>query len=111
MLMCILEFLGCYDQCNLPQLLGVEILCRRAQLIESAFELSKDGKTPDFFHAEDMMGLSNQQSGAVVSSSLERATAERLKARAEIAKEVRKARANTQPKGGKKGRKGDQDDD
>eukprot|EP00969_Alexandrium_andersonii_P067980 2998732-Alexandrium_andersonii.AAC.1 len=52
-----LRYLGSVDQVNLPELPGVEVLVRRAQLIESAFELSKDGKTPDFFHGEEMMGL------------------------------------------------------
>ena len=74
---------------------------RRAQLIESAFDLSRDGKNPDFFHSQDMMGLSDKRSGVVVAPSLEKSTAERLKNRSEIAKEIRKARP--QGKGGGKG--------
>ena len=103
-LMIILEMLGSFDQVNLGQLLGIEILVRRAQLIESAFDLSRDGKTPDFFHSQDMMGLTDRENGVVVAASLEKSTAEHLKARAEIAKEIRKARTG----GGKgKGKKGE----
>eukprot|EP00969_Alexandrium_andersonii_P095289 4209214-Alexandrium_andersonii.AAC.1 len=81
MLMTILELLGRVDQVNLGGLCGVEILRRRAQLIESTFELSRDGKTPDFFHSEEMVGLSSRQSGVVIAAGLEKATAERLAAR------------------------------
>ena len=92
LLMLVLEMLGCVDQLNLGALLGVEILMRRAQLIESAFELAGKGGAPDFFHADDMMGLFDKSSGVVIAPTLEKATAERLKARAEIAKEIRKAK-------------------
>ena len=89
-----LELLCCFDQLNCPALLGVELLGRRLQLIESAYEVSKDGKTPDFFHAEDLMGMHNRASGAVISSTLESETSERLKARAEITKQLTKAKAS-----------------
>ena len=90
---------------------------RRLQLIESAYEQSKDGRTPDFYHAEEMIGTSERASGAVISSSLERETAERLKDRAEITKQLRKSKESLQPTsenpkkntGGKKGDKGDKD--
>ena len=100
LLMLVLELFGCVDQLNLGALLGVEVLMRRAQLIESAFEMSKGG-APDFFHADDMMGLHDKSSGVVVAPSLERATAERLKVRAEIAKEIRKAKTGFNKGGGK----------
>ena len=105
-LMLVLEMLGCVDQLGLGNLLGVEILLRRAQLIESAFELAKNGN-PDFFHADDMMGLSTRSSGACLAPALERATAERLKHRAEIAREIRNARGGGKDSG--KGREKEKD--
>lgn len=93
-LMMVLEFLGCYDQLNLTGLLGIEVLCRRAQLIESAFKLSADGgKTPDLVHAEERMGLHLEATGIYVSPTLQRNCADRLCDLAEVAKEVRKTKA------------------
>ena len=108
-LSCILEYLCCFDQVNTCGLLGAEIAVRRLQLLESAYDLSSDKKSPDFFHAEDFMGLGERASGAAVSHIAEKETSERLGARALIAKEIRKAkegfkpnkgRPNTGPKGG-----------
>ena len=96
-LCCILEFLCCYDQVNVPALLGCEVAIRRIQLLESAYDLAVDKKNPDFFHAEDFMGLGERASGAVVSSTAEKETAERLSARALVAKEIRKAREAAKP--------------
>ena len=62
------------------------------QLIESAYEQSRDGRTPDFYHAEQMLGASERASGAAISATLERETAERLKDKAEITKQLRKAK-------------------
>ena len=96
-LCCILEYLCCFDQVNVPGLMGAEVAARRLQLIESAFELSTDKKQPDFFHADDFMGLGERASGAVVSAIAEKETAERLGARALVAKEIRKAREAGRP--------------
>ena len=87
-----LELMCCFDQLNAPSLLSAELLGRRMQLIESAYEHSRDGKTPDFYHAEEMIGTSERASGAIIAPSLERETAERLKDRAEIQKQLRKSK-------------------
>ena len=106
-LCCILEYLLCYDQLQVCNLLGCEVLARRLQLLESAYEMSSDKKSPDFFHAEDFMGLGEKASGAAISSVAEREAAERLAARALVQKEIRKAKENgkapkkTAPGGGK----------
>ena len=55
------------------------------------------GKGADFFHAEAMMGMQARSSGAVLAVSLEKSTAEKLKDRTAIEKELRKS------KPGKKG--------
>ena len=57
--------------------------------------MSGDGKAPDFFHSQDMMGFSERASGAVVSATLESESAARLKSRAEIEKELRKAKGGS----------------
>ena len=93
------ELLCCYDQLHGPHLLGIELLMRRIMLIESAYEYSKDGKAPDFWHASDMMGDLRRASGAVISGSLEDETAARLKARSDVQKQLMKAKeANKPPK-------------
>ena len=81
-----------FDQLNTPALLAFEVLGRRIQLIESAYELSADGKSPDFFHIEDIMGCSERTSGAVIAPTLEQEAATRLRARAENSEELRKAK-------------------
>ena len=50
----ILELGTMLDQLNTPALLAFEVLGRRIQLIESAYELSADGKSPDFFRSDDI---------------------------------------------------------
>ena len=85
------ELLACFDQVNCPQLLGLELLMRRLMLIESAYEIGKSGR-PDFYHSEEVMGYLTRPSGAVISSTLETEVGERLKARAEIQKQLGKAR-------------------
>ena len=95
-----LELLASIDQVNAPSLVGAELLGRRMQLIESAYEQSRDGKTPDFFHAEEMLGAPERPSGAVISSTLEKETADRLKEKAEIYKQIRKAKEGLKPEKG-----------
>ena len=91
-----MELLACFDQLNCPQLLGVELLMRRVALIESAYEQGSHGK-PDFFHAEEVMGFLTRPSGAVIAPTLELEVAERLKSRAEIAKQLGKAKTTHAP--------------
>ena len=91
MLCCIIEFLACHDQVNVPALLGCEVAMRRIQLLESAYDLAADKKNPDFFHAEDFMGLGERSSGAVVSAAAERQAADRLAAHALVATDIRKS--------------------
>ena len=63
-IMLTLEYLGCFDQVNLPALLGAEILARRAQLIESAYEASSEA--PRFEGAEHFMGYKDTDNGVFV---------------------------------------------
>jgi hypothetical protein len=60
-------------------------------LIESAYEIGAGGR-PDFFHSEEVMGYLTRPSGAVIAGSLEVEVAERLKARAEIQKQLSRAK-------------------
>ena len=90
-----IELLTCFDQVHMPCLIGAELLMRRLQLIESAYEISRDGKSPDFFHAEEMMGTLRRPSGAVIANTLEQEAGERLKQRAEIEKQLKKAKEAT----------------
>ena len=92
----VLELMCCFDQLNAPSLLSAELIGRRIQLIESAYEHSKDGRTPDFYHAEEMIGTSERASGAIIAPTLEKETAERLKDRAEIQKQLRKSKESLQ---------------
>jgi hypothetical protein len=96
--------MACFDQLNCPHLFCAELLMRRLSLIESAYEVGQNGK-PDFFHAEEMMGFHARASGAVIATTLETEVSERLKARAEIQKQLMKAREAQ--KGPKKGGKAD----
>ena len=95
----VLEMLACFDQVNVGSLMGIELLMRRLQLLESAYETGK-GK-PDFGHSADVMGFLSRESGAVISGTLEAEITERLKTRAEIAKQLSKAR-EVLPRGPKK---------
>ena len=91
-----IELLASFDQLNCPQLLGVELLMRRVMLIESAYEIGKNGRA-DFYHSEEVMGFLSRPSGAVISSTLEAEATERLKTRAEISKQLHKAKEATGP--------------
>ena len=86
-----IELMACFDQLNCPQLLSCELLMRRVMLIESAYEIGKNGRA-DFYHSEEVMGFLARPSGAVISSTLESEATERLRARAEISKQLGKAK-------------------
>ena len=85
------------DRLNAKNSVALELVVRRLQLIESAYEVSKDGKSPDFFHAEEMMGTLQRPSGAVISGTLEKESGERLSQRAEIEKQLKKAKEAMRP--------------
>ena len=74
-------------------------MARRAQLIESAYEMAKDGKNPDFFHAGEMMGSTTRTSGAVIAEALEAETTARLQKRALIEQQLRRAQGGPKAKG------------
>ena len=98
-----LELLACFDQLNVPSLLGCELLVRRVMLLESAHELANNGR-PEFFHSEEIMGFLARPSGAVIAGGTEVEVGERLRARAEIQKHLTKAKEATGvPKGPKRG--------
>jgi hypothetical protein len=91
--------LGCFDQLNLPALAGIVLVTRRAQLLESVYAFAKEVKTPNFFHAEDMIDLFQQRDGSVRFPTLEEETADRLQFRAQIQKEIRKSKSAFSGKG------------
>lgn len=83
-----LVLLGCLDQLNLPALVGIVLLTRRAQLLVSACAFAKEVKTPNFFHAEIIIDLFQQRDGSVRLPTLEVDTVYRRQIRAQIQKEV-----------------------
>eukprot|EP00971_Amphidinium_carterae_P179092 3552436-Amphidinium_carterae.2 len=93
------------DQLNCPVLDSYELLCRRLQLIRTAH--ATNPAAPDYSMSDIVMGLGQSKLG--VSPSLSKYMAEELKARAAVAKEVRKTKEERdQGKGGKgAGKKGD----
>ena len=86
----VLESFACVDQLNLPALQGVELLCRRLQVIREAHRISPS--SPDYSAADHFMGWKYRKSGQGVDSGLAQHVANELKAEASIAKEARKAR-------------------
>jgi len=108
----ILEALICVDQVNAPALQGVELICRRMQVIREAHRISPSA--PDYSAADHFMGWKYRRSGAGVDTSLAAYVANELKNEAAIAKEARKAREEQdqrrrQKPPGKKGGEGGQD--
>ena len=49
----VLELCGSYDQCNLPNMAAIELVCRRVQLILDA----SGGQAPAWEGAEHYLGL------------------------------------------------------
>jgi hypothetical protein len=97
-----IELLICFDQLNAPSLLSVELLMRRLMLSESASEVGAQGR-PDFFHAEEIMGYLQRASGAVIALSWESEATDRLKTRAEISKQLPRAKETVKPAAKAKG--------
>jgi hypothetical protein len=93
------------DQLNLMCLESFELLIRRAQVIEAAHSLN--AASPDYSHAEDMMGWGVQRGGALVAPTLSRHTAAKAAERSCLLKEKRKhaeeMRLRKPPKGSAKG--------
>lgn len=85
-----MDLLISYDQLNVANLAGAETLIRRLVTIEEAYRGRPDA--PNYEHAEYMSGVTEPADGSLVPPALKKHTAERLKADAEIAKELRKAR-------------------
>eukprot|EP00971_Amphidinium_carterae_P219605 4360073-Amphidinium_carterae.1 len=84
----VLQTAACRDQLNLGSLLSMEILARRAMLIESAHVHSPGN--PDYSHGSDFMGLGEQRGGALVSPGLLKLAASKASERTQIMKEKRK---------------------
>ena len=97
-IMATLEAMGSYDQVNIPALMSAEILVRRAQLIESAFDMAADKNSPDFSHTGVIMGLSESSSGSIFDPNLKKHVASELRDQAAIQKELRKAAEGRTPK-------------
>jgi hypothetical protein len=119
-----IEAAACKDQLNLPSLHCVEILLRRAQLIESAHAINPSN--PDYSNAEVFMGWGVQRGGALVAPQLSKHAAQKVGERATFMKEQRRymeemrlkkptnrpSPPNANPKAkGKKGKQDKGDDD
>ena len=98
-----------YDSVNAANLLSIEVMIRRMQLIEAA-HLS-DPHAPDYGGSEHFLGHGEQTGGALVAPTLRNHVASKLKDEAAIHKERRTAREERrlgrgggQNKGGDKGR-------
>ena len=89
---CVLEFAACFDALRLENLISMELIGRRLQLIERAFLDSPTA--PDFSYAQEYLSLVPHQEGSVRAPNLEAFVAEELRRQALINKEVRKASEN-----------------
>ncbi|CAK0827108.1 unnamed protein product [Prorocentrum cordatum] len=85
----VLNALQCIDQCNLPNLVGAELLVRRKSVLEEAHASSPSN--PDYSAADIMMGWAETRGTGSTPESLMSYTANRLKDKAAILKEKRKA--------------------
>eukprot|EP00971_Amphidinium_carterae_P340415 6478747-Amphidinium_carterae.2 len=100
----VLQTAATRDQLNMGSLLCMEILVRRAMLIESAHSHSPGN--PDYSHGSDFMGLGEQRGGALVNPSLLKMAASKatertqiMKERRKMAEELRLRKAGPNPKG------------
>ena len=92
----ILFALLCIDQCNISNLVGAEIACRRRSVIVEAHAISP--ANPDYSAADEMMGLGGRRGSVGVSPALQTYTAGRLRDQAAILKEKRKSAEETRLK-------------
>ena len=58
------HFMATYDQLNMPNIAGCDLLNPRRQLIESAHEFNPD--MPDYGPSDDFMGSHENARGAVI---------------------------------------------
>ena len=77
------------DQCNLPNLVGAELLVRRKSVLEEAHASSPSN--PGYSAADIMMGWAETRGTGSTPDALMSYTANRLKDKAAILKEKRKA--------------------
>ena len=85
----VLTALLCVDQLNVANLVGAEILARRRAVIIEAHRVAPGN--PDYSASEIMMGLGSRAGGSSIEEALQKFTAKKLKERAAIDKEKRKA--------------------
>lgn len=85
----ILYSLLCVDQLNVANLVGAEIACRMRSVIVEAHALSPSN--PDYSASEEIMGLGGRRGAASILPTLANYTARRLRDKAAIQKEKRKA--------------------
>jgi len=90
-ILCLILELGLlFDFLQVQNLMSFEIIARRIQLIESAFEQSQTG-APDFSAAEEFMSLQASSTGSAVTRTLQEHVAKEMREKSAIAKERRKA--------------------
>ena len=85
-----LHYMATYDQLNMPNVAGCELLNLRRQLIEAAHEFNPD--MPDYGAADDFMGSHENARGAVIDPRRIAFVAARQGARAKILEQSRKAK-------------------
>eukprot|EP00971_Amphidinium_carterae_P169288 3354109-Amphidinium_carterae.1 len=88
MISLVLQTAATRDQLNMGALISMEMLVRRAMLIESAHSHSPGN--PDYSHGSDFMGLGEQRGGALVNPGLLKLAASKATERTQIMKERRK---------------------
>jgi hypothetical protein len=95
-----------YDQYNMLNSAGVEVLVKRRMLIESAYHNRPDA--PDFTSAAHLLGFKAEASGEFIDPSAIKHAATRMKAETDVLKELRLKKEETMaarrpPKGGGEG--------
>ena len=84
-----LEYLASYDQLQVPNLAGAEVIVRRRQLIEQAH--SGHPEAPSYEGSEHFMGFRDAADGSVIDPAAVKYTTDRLTGEAKIAEARRKA--------------------
>ena len=85
-----IEMLVCFDQVQVCNLAGCELLIRRLQLIEEAHVLSPGA--PSYEGSEHWLGTGRRKGGVLVAPALAKHVAEKVRDEHAVAKERRKAR-------------------
>ena len=89
-----LWMLSCIDGLDIHQLAGAEHLSRRAFQIQKA--IKKSPQNPDFVGLEPFMKHTTEATGVAASPSFDRHVAETLKAEAQVMKQMRLSREETE---------------